>query len=237
MIRRHTIRFGMALAALAWLLVACSGGEQHDGGDDHNNLDVGELNVEAARTFMQRVAARDDRRHGLDPRALRYLREVDQDKGHADGGQHRREAEGMPQRPVSDAFYRPAVQCGDRHRDQKHDQQDDRHDGQAERHQHQEADQRDKTADHENVAVGEIDHADDAIDHGVADGDQAIDRAKHEAVDQLLGEIIHALPLVDAKRRGPPAAFDRRIQPFSNSGGRGRQQQVLRLKRLVQRLV
>src|SRR4029077_7590803 len=36
---------------------------------------------------------------------------------------------------------------------------------------------------------------DDAIDHGVADGDQAIDRAEHEAVDQLLGEIIHALPL------------------------------------------
>jgi hypothetical protein len=45
--------------------------------------------------------------------------------------------------------------------------------------------------------MGEIDHADDAVDHGVADGDQAIDRAEHEAVDELLGEIIHALPYLE----------------------------------------
>src|SRR5258706_14511423 len=38
-----------------------------------------------------------------------------------------------------------------------------------------------------------IDHADDAIDHGVADGDQAIDRTEYNAADQLLGEIVHVL--------------------------------------------
>jgi hypothetical protein len=34
-------------------------------------------------------------------------------------------------------------------------------------------------------------------DHGVADGDQAVDRTEHEPVDDLLGEIIHALPLFE----------------------------------------
>ena len=98
----------------------------------------------------------------------------------------------------------PAIERGDRHRDQQHDQQDQRDRGQAERDQDQEGDQRDEAADHEDVAMGEIDHADNAIDHGVADGDQAIDRAEHEAVDQLLGEIIHALPLLENRRGEGP---------------------------------
>ncbi len=88
-----------------------------------------------------------------------------------------RKAERMPQRPVGDALDRPAIQRGDRHRDQKHDQKDHGHRGQSDRDQDQEGDQRDEAADHEDVAMGEIDHADDAVDHGVADGDQAIDGA------------------------------------------------------------
>src|SRR5882762_2339230 len=52
--------------------------QQHDGGDDDHDLDVGELHDEAAAAFMQGVAAGDDRRHRLDARALRYLRVVDQ---------------------------------------------------------------------------------------------------------------------------------------------------------------
>ncbi|GAB5338545.1 hypothetical protein PFUM301598_24740 [Pseudomonas fluorescens] len=36
--------------------------------------------------------------------------------------------------------------------------------------------------------MGEVDHANDAIDHCVADGDQAIDRPEGQAVDQLLQE-------------------------------------------------
>src|SRR2546421_283471 len=98
-------------------------------------------------------------------------------------------------RPISDALHRPAVERGNRHRYQKHDQEDHGHRSQADRDQDQKRDQRDKAADHENVAMSKIDHADNAIDHGVADGDQAIDRAEHNAVDELLGEIVHALPL------------------------------------------
>jgi len=32
-------------------------------------------------------------------------------------------------------------------------------------------------AEAEAAAMGEVDHADDAVDHGVANGDQAVDRA------------------------------------------------------------
>jgi hypothetical protein len=40
------------------------------------------------------------------------------------------------------------------------------------------------------VDAGEIcTHADDAIDHGVADGDQAGDRAERDPIDQLWQEI------------------------------------------------
>ena len=144
--------------------------------------------------LVQGVAAGDDRRHRLDARALRDLRIIGQHERHADRREHRRQAERMPQRPVGDALHGPAIERGDRHRYQQHDQQDQRDGGQAERDQDQEGDQRDEAADHENIAMGEIDHADDAVDHRVADGDQAVDRAEHEAVDQLLGEIIHALP-------------------------------------------
>ena len=50
-------------------------------------------------------------------------------------------------------------------------------------------------AHHEHVAMGEIDHADDAVDHRVADGDQAVDRPEGDAVDELLEKILHAPPL------------------------------------------
>ncbi|BAM90736.1 hypothetical protein S58_47570 [Bradyrhizobium oligotrophicum S58] len=48
--------------------------------------------------------------------------------------------------------------------------------------------------------MGEIDHADDAIDHRITDGDQAVDRAQDEAVDELLRKIIHGLPIVRLPR-------------------------------------
>ncbi len=94
--------------------------------------------------------------------------------------------------------------------------------GQADRDQDQEGDQRDEAADHEDVAMGEIDHADDAVDHRVADGDQAVDGAQRDAVDQLLSEIFHALP-----REGwgtvPITSARRRSRKIVNSGNPQRQ--------------
>ena len=170
--------------------------KQHDRGDDDDNLHIGQPHHKTV-PIQQGVAAGDDRRYRLDAGTLGDLRIIAQHERHADRRQHRRQAERVPQRPVGDALHRPAVEPGDRHRDQQHDQEDEGDRGQPERDQDQKRDQRDEAADHEDVAMGEIDHADDAIDHGVADGDQAVDRAEHEAIDELLGEIVHGPPLWD----------------------------------------
>jgi hypothetical protein len=52
--------------------------------------------------------------------------------------------------------------------------------------------------------VGEIDHADDAENHRVADGDESVDRPQREPVNQLLQEIVHALtcPFVSPRFAG-----------------------------------
>ena len=39
-------------------------------------------------------------------------------------------------------------------------------------------------ADHEDVAVGEVDHAQDAVDHRVAEGDEGVDAAQRGAADE-----------------------------------------------------
>jgi len=93
---------------------------------------------------------------------------------------------------------------------------------------------------------GRIDHADDAVDHGVTDGDQAIDRAEHEAVDELLGEIVHCCRCLEhfparctrfaverCSLQQIPRRWlrqpERRVLAFSNSGNPVRQQRELAL--------
>src|SRR5689334_4064026 len=39
--------------------------------------------------------------------------------------------------------------------------------------------------------MGEVDHADDAVDHRIADRDQPIDRSQRQPVYKLLDEIFH----------------------------------------------
>src|SRR5260221_11307903 len=61
--------------------------------------------------------------------------------------------------------------------------------------------------------MGEIDHADDAVDHGVADGDEAVDRPERQPVDELLNEISHR-PVTDPRPpAADPAQGNRRIPP------------------------
>ena len=58
--------------------------------------------------------------------------------------------------------------------------------------------------------MGEIDHADDAVNHRVADGDQAIDGAERDAVDELLEKIHRSLaaPAPAAGGTYSPSATD-----------------------------
>ena len=91
----------------------------------------------------------------------------------------------------------------------------------------QEDDQRDEGRHHEHVAMGEIHHADDAEHHRVADGDQAIDRAERDAVDELLEEDFHALR--SGPWSGPPGW--RPVESISsrlNKAGRERQRSTRR---------
>ena len=44
----------------------------------------------------------------------------------------------------------------------------------------------DKAPDHIDLPMSEIEHGENAVDHGVADGDQGIDTAKGQTVDKLL---------------------------------------------------
>jgi hypothetical protein len=49
-------------------------------------------------------------------------------------------------------------------------------------------------ADHKHLAMGEVDQADDAVDHGVAQRDQGVHAAQHQAVDDLLKKDVHMYP-------------------------------------------
>ena len=48
--------------------------------------------------------------------------------------------------------------------------------------------QGDEGARHVNLAVGEIDHANNAVHHRVANGDQGVDAAESQTVNDLLAE-------------------------------------------------
>ena len=56
--------------------------------------------------------------------------------------------------------------------------------------------------DHEDLAVGEVDQLDDAVDDRVADRDQGVERSQGQPVDELLGEGVHRDLLVDGNGLG-----------------------------------
>jgi hypothetical protein len=115
----------------------------------------------------------------------------------------------VAQRAVGQPLHRPPISSGEDHGDQQHHQQRQGHVADAERAQHQKRDHRDEGADHVDLAMGEIDHADDAVDHGVADGDEPIDRPQGQAIDELLQKIRHAPPTVSGCRTSGKAQMGR----------------------------
>ena len=52
-----------------------------------------------------------------------------------------------------------------------------------------------KSADHEQIAMGEVDHRQNAVDHRVAQGDQRVDTAQLQRVKRLLENIDHKIDL------------------------------------------
>ena len=84
---------------------------------------------------------------------------------------------GLAQGAVGDALYRDAEQRADHHR------QDD---GQHRVHACRAEGKKDNiAADHDDIAVGEVQHLGNAVDHGIAQCDQCVDTAQTDAVDQI----------------------------------------------------
>ena len=134
-------------------------------------------------------------RRRLVARTLHDLDEVRQEDRHADRRNERREPEGASERPVGEPLDGPVPQAGQRHRcDQHHDERDRKRAQMKDLGENHEDDQGDEGRQHEQVAMGEIDHADDAVDHRVADRDQTVDRSERQPVDELLEEIVHTRP-------------------------------------------
>jgi hypothetical protein len=164
---------------------------QDHGHDDDDDLQPGDPDIEPVGA-EQVVAALDDIAARLGTRALRELDVVLQQDRHADRRDERRELERSAQRPIGNPLDRPAVNRRKGHRQEQNQHDGDRHGRNAQTRTDQEADQGNEGADHEDLAVREIDHADDAVDHRVPDGDEPVDRPQGDGVDQLLREIRHA---------------------------------------------
>lgn len=165
------------------------GEEQHRGNDHDDEL------LQRHGNGAEMIAFRHHRRDRLVARTLRHLDEVGQRDRHADGRDQRCKTEGASERAIGDAFDHPVPQAGHQHGDDHHQKQKKRHRNAGDKGCHdQENDQRGKAAEHENIAVGEVDHADDAVNHRIADSDEAVDRSKSQPVDELLDKILHVFP-------------------------------------------
>ena len=69
------------------------------------------------------------------------------------------------------------------------------------------------STDHDKIAVGKVDHADDTVNHGVAQRDQRINSALVQAVDQavavcaLVGVLVEILAYRPVRKAGPMSAL------------------------------
>ncbi|MNN39547.1 hypothetical protein D3C81_1535860 [compost metagenome] len=142
----------------------------------HQDEDFGIGQLHEAFADVQPEGAIEQRGHALLARSLAELHVVLQDQRHADGGDQRRQARGVAQRLVGDALDGPAVYAGNDDGEHQRAEDQQREGFQAEERQQRQGDGREVGGDHVHLAMGEVDHADDAVDHRVTDGDQAVDR-------------------------------------------------------------
>ncbi len=178
-------------AGAAGTAQARAGDEQREAvhGDegDHEDQDLHVGDHHAIHgAFAEDQIARHQVGDGLVLGVLGQQHDVLQEDRHADRRDQRDQPITAAQRAIGDPFDAVAVGAGDDHgRDEGADHQD----GQGVQAHHRQADngdERDIRADHVHLAVGEVDHADDAVHHRVADGDQRVGAANGQPVDQLL---------------------------------------------------
>ena len=131
--------------------------------------------------------------------------EIFQEESHAQGGDHRRDPGGLAQGAVGQAFDGHPQHRGQQHAEGQGPQKDHHH-GQMKRQAQQEdgPGQAEVGPHHEDVAVGEVDHGEDAVNHGVAQGDEGVDAPQLQGVQDILGqELEHGfIPMSQSSRFG-----------------------------------
>ena len=122
--------------------------------------------------------------------------DVLQEHRHADGGDERRELRGVAEGAVGEALDDHPEHGGGDHGGDEHGGGDTRGGavgGGGEQAEGGGGEDADVGADHEDVAVGEVDEPEDAVDHGVAEGDEGVDAAEGDALHEVAQEGRRAL--------------------------------------------
>jgi len=157
----------------------------HEQGGDYDDHDLVGGDDEIAQG---EVDGGEDRREGAGRGAEEDLAGILEQQGDPDGGDQDVErggaAQGAVSQPLNDHAQHGAAEHGD---DQDHQAAPDG----VFRHQFAHV-VTDEGADHEDVGVREIDEAQDAIDHRVAERDERIDGPEGQAVEELLQEFGHS---------------------------------------------
>ena len=143
-----------------------------DDGDDRLSGD-GQLTVKQG----DRLHAGDNGGEALGVGGPGQLGHLLQKVADADGRDQDSQGRCFTQRAVSDALDRDAEHRADDHR--KDDGQHRVHARRAE------SKEDDIAADHDDIAVGEVQHLGNAVDHGIPQGDQCVNTAQADAVDQV----------------------------------------------------
>jgi len=113
-----------------------------------------------------------------------------QEDRHADGRNQRNKPITATQGTVGNPFDAVAVGAGNHNAGEKRGSQQKWHAVQTHHGQAGDGDKRNIGTNHVHLAVGEVDHSNNAVNHRIADGDQGISAANVEAVNQHLEEVI-----------------------------------------------
>ena len=119
------------------------------------------------------VVGRDDLGTGAQDQLCGVL----QKEGDANGGDQQRDPGGVPQRGVGDLF--------DHDAQQRTGKDGGAHSGDRAQAQLVHDEPGHICAHHDNVAVGEVQHLGNAVDHRIAQGDQRVNAAQTDTVDQV----------------------------------------------------
>ncbi len=180
---------------------------RNDGDGEDQDLHVGHDHA-VHRAFAEYQIARHQVGNGFVLGVLGQQHEVLQEDRHADRRDQRNQPVAAAQGSIGYPFDAVAVGAGDDHRSGEGADHQDRQCIEPHHRQADDHDEGDIRADHVHLAVGEVDHADDAVDHRVTDGDQGVGTANGQAVDQLLKVVVklrhHISPEHLASSARPP---------------------------------